>query len=41
MISKLREQILILFGIDIMIDNNTFKSVYQIMDELSQKWNEK
>ena len=36
--AKLREEILALSGIDIMIDNNTFKSTYQILDELARKW---
>ena len=36
--AKLRQEILALSGIDIMIDKDTFKSTYQIMDELSQKW---
>lgn len=36
--AKLREEILALSGVDIMLDNNTFKSTYQIMDELAQKW---
>lgn len=36
--AKLREQIKALSGVDIMADENTFKSTYDIMDELSQKW---
>lgn len=36
--AKLRQEIMALSGIDIMSDENTFKSTYQIMDELSQKW---
>ena len=36
--AKLREEILALADVDIMLDENTFKSTYQIMDELSQKW---
>lgn len=36
--AKLREEIKSLSGVDIMLDENTFKSTYQIMDELSQKW---
>lgn len=36
--AKLRSEILALSGVDIMLDNNTFKSTYQIMDELAQKW---
>ena len=37
-VASLRQEIMALSGIDIMIDENTFKSTYQIMDELSQKW---
>ena len=36
--AKLRQEILALSGVDIMLNDNTFKSTYQIMDELSQKW---
>lgn len=36
--AKLRKEIMALSGVDIMIDDNTFKSTYQIMDELSTKW---
>lgn len=36
--AKLREEIKALSGVDIMLDANTFKSTYDIMDELSQKW---
>lgn len=36
--AKLREEIMALSGVDIMKDNKTFKSTYQILDELSQKW---
>ena len=36
--AKLREEILALTGVDIMENNDTFKSTYAIMDELSQKW---
>ena len=36
--AKLREEILALSGVDIMLDKNNFKSTYQIMDELAQKW---
>lgn len=38
--SKLREEIMALSGIDIMIDENNFKSTYDILDELSKKWSE-
>ena len=36
--AKLREEILALSGVDIMENNNTFKSTYKIMDELAAKW---
>ena len=36
--ASLREEMLALSGIDIMLDKNTFKSTYQIVDELSRKW---
>ena len=36
--AKLREEILALSGVDIMLDNDTFKSTYQILDELAVKW---
>lgn len=36
--AKLREEIKALSGVDIMIDNNTFKSTYQILEELAAKW---
>jgi TP901 family phage tail tape measure protein len=36
--AKLREEILALSGVDIMLNENTFKSTYQIMDELAAKW---
>ena len=36
--ATLRQEIMALSGVDIMLDKNTFKSTYQIMDELSQKW---
>ena len=38
--AKLREEIMALSGVDIMIDENNFKSTYDILDELSQKWSE-
>jgi len=37
-VSKLREEILALSGVDILIDADTFKSTYDILDELSVKW---
>ena len=41
-VSKLREELLSLTGgkVDIQIDENTFKSTYQIMKEISQVWSE-
>lgn len=36
--AKLREELIALSGVDIMLDNNTFKSTYQILEELSNKW---
>lgn len=41
-VSKLREEILLLTNqkVDIQIDENTFKSTYQILKELSQVWSE-
>ena len=36
--AKLRQEILALSGVDIMENDNTFKSTYQIMDELAAKW---
>lgn len=36
--AKLREEIQALTGVDIMLDENTFKSTYDIMDELADKW---
>lgn len=36
--AKLREEIISLSGVDIMKDKNTFKSTYDILDELSSKW---
>ena len=38
--AKLRSEILALSGVDIMLDEDTFKSTYDILDELSQKWGE-
>ena len=37
-VAKLREEIIALSGVDIMRDENTFKSTYDILDELSTKW---
>ena len=36
--AKMRQEIMALSGVDIMLNKNTFKSTYQIMDELSKKW---
>ena len=36
--AKLREEIMALSGVDIMLNNDTFKSTYQIIEELSAKW---
>ena len=38
--AKLRKEVLGIAGVDIMKDENTFKSTYQILDELSQKWSQ-
>lgn len=38
--AKLRKEILSLSGVDIMLNDNTFKSTYDIMDELAEKWHE-
>lgn len=39
-VADLRQEILALSGVDIMIDDSTFKSTYDILDELSNKWSE-
>lgn len=36
--AKLRSEIMALSGVDIMLDSTTFKSTYQIMEELATKW---
>ena len=36
--AKLQAEIKALSGVDIMKDKNTFKSTYQILDELAKKW---
>lgn len=38
--AKLRQEVLALSGVDIMLDKDNFKSTYQVMDELSAKWEE-
>ena len=37
-VSNIREEVKALSGVDVMKDENTFKSTYQILDELSAKW---
>ena len=36
--AKLQKELLALSGVNIMKDKNTFKSTYDILDELSTKW---
>ena len=36
--ARLQERLLALTGVDIMLDKDTFKSTYDIMDEIAQKW---
>ena len=36
--AKLQEEIMALTGIDIMLDSKNFKSTFQFLDELSDKW---
>lgn len=36
--AKLREEIMALSGVDIMKDKNTFKSTYEILGQLADKW---
>lgn len=38
--SKLRDTILSLSGVDIMLDDKSFKSTYQIMKEISKVYND-
>ena len=38
--AELRKEILALSGVDIMLNENTFKSTYDILDELAEKWHE-
>lgn len=38
--ASLREEIKALSGVDIMLDETTFKSTYQIIKEIAEKWNE-
>lgn len=37
-VSKLRTEMMALSGVDIMIDDSTFKETYEVLDELSYKW---
>lgn len=39
-VSKLREEILALTGVDIMLDENTFKSSYDMLKDLSEVWHD-
>ena len=38
--AKLRDKIKGMTGVDIMIDDKTFKSTYQIIQEISKVWND-
>lgn len=38
--AKMREEIMALTGVDIMLDENTFKGTYEILDEIADKWGE-
>lgn len=38
--AKLRKEVLALSGVDILKDKDTFKSTYQILDELADKWSD-
>ena len=38
--AALRKEVMALAGVDIMQDEDTFKSTYDILDELSTKWSE-
>lgn len=39
-VSKLREEILDLTGVDLQLDEDTFKSTYQILKEISEVWDD-
>ena len=39
-VSKLREELLSLTGVDIQLDEDTFKSTYQILKEISEVWDD-
>ena len=36
--AKMRDEIMALTGVDIMLDENTFKGTYEILDEIAEKW---
>lgn len=36
--AKLRQEVMALSGVDIMKNENEFKSTYDVLDELSTKW---
>ena len=36
--ASLRKEVMALAGVDIMQNETTFKSTYQILDELSERW---
>ena len=38
--ASLRKEVMALAGVDIMQDEDTFKSTYDILDELSTKWSD-
>lgn len=39
-VSKLRDELLDLTGVDIQLDEDTFKSTYQILKEISEVWDD-
>lgn len=39
-VSKLRSEILALSGVDIMLDDETFKTPYQMLTELGKVWDD-
>lgn len=39
-VSKLRKELKSLTGVDIQLDNSTFKSTYQILEEISKVWHD-
>ena len=38
--ASLRKEVMALAGVDIMQDESTFKSTYDILDELAEKWSD-